>query len=196
MALTIYADLDILKESLGICDANDDRQLTKALAGASQAITKVTGRRFGLDPTPTPRVYRPGRRVTWDRDGTLLMTDDIGDATGIVVETGAAGSWTAITDYETHPENALVDGEPITGLLRLAWWFGGYGLRIRVTARWGWPAVPADVEQACLILARRLFHRRNSPAGVMGSQDWVVNLARKDPDVQGLLDPVSLPGIG
>ncbi|TCO64949.1 phage gp6-like head-tail connector protein [Actinocrispum wychmicini] len=196
MAVTIYAEQDTLKQSLGINDTNDDLLLGKALSGSSRAIDRVTGRRFWLDEAPVARIYRPGRRVTWDRDGMLLMTDDIGDAAGLTVETGTAGSWTPINDYETHPENALATGEPITGLLRLAWWFGGFGLRVRITARWGWPAVPNDVEQACLILARRLFHRKDSPAGIMGSQDWVVNLARKDPDVQALLDPVSLPGIG
>lgn len=200
MATTIYADLATLKESLGVgvTDVADDNQLTKALNGASRAIDRVTDRRFWIDDAVSARVFRPERRTVRTPGGEhLLLVDDIATEVGLIVETGSAPTWAAVTGFETDPENAIVKGEPITGLLQpVGQWPCSRGQRVRVTAKWGWPAVHADIEQACLILARRLFHRKDSPAGVMGAQDWVVNLARRDPDVQSLIENFKLHGFG
>jgi hypothetical protein len=69
--------------------------------------------------------------------------------------------------------------------------------RVRVTAKFGWPTVPDDIVQACLIQASRLFKRADSPEGVMGSSEWgVVRLSRRDPDVWALIEPYTLPGFG
>lgn len=199
MAVDTYTTLALLKESLNLDpdDTSKDARLTEKIQVASRQIDKTTGRRFYLDDAPTARTYRPARRVTTDRDGVLLLVDDIGDAAGLVVEMGTTGSWTPVTDFETSPDNALADGKAITGLLRLAWWFGGYGLRIRVTARWGWPAVPAEVGEATLLQAARLYRRKDSPEGVLGSAEWgVMRVSRADPDVQALLTDYVLPAIG
>lgn len=197
MATTTYVDLPTLKDHLKISDTSDDTKLTRVITSASRGIDKFTGRRFWIDDAPSARVYRPGRRVVWDRDGQLLMVDDIASVSGLVVESGTTGSWTAITDYEVMPENALADGRPITSLLRLAWWFGGYGLRLRVTAIWGWPAVPAEVIEATLIQAARLYRRKDSPEGVLGSADWgAIRVGRIDPDVQANIAHLCNPGIG
>jgi hypothetical protein len=199
MVNTLYTDLPTLKTALGIQDASSDVLLNVALSSACRSIDKFCGgRRFYRDNAPSARIYRPERNVTWDRDGQLMLVDDIADTTGLVVESGTpqGNSWTPITDYETHPDNALAKGEPITGLLRLAWWFGGYGLRLRVTATWGWPAVPENVVQATLIQAARFYRRKDSPEGVLGSADWgAIRVSRLDPDVQALLADFGAPGI-
>jgi hypothetical protein len=199
MVNTLYTDLPTLRLAVGVQDASSDTLLNQALSAACRSIDKHCGRRFYKDDAPSARIYRPGRRVTWDRDGELLLVDDIADTTGMIVESGTpvGNSWTAFTDYETHPDNALALGEPVTGLLRLAWWFGGYGLRIRVTAIWGWPAVPDNVVQAALIQAARFYRRKDSPEGVLGSADWgAIRVSRLDPDVQELLSDFCEPAIG
>jgi hypothetical protein len=200
VAVTIYADLAALKESLGIGedDTNDDAKLNRNLKGASRAIDKVTGRRFWVDDAVSARRLRPDKRVVGLGNGEqLFLVPDIATDTGLIVETGAGSAFTAVTEFELYPEDALIDGWPIEGFtLASRYWPCHPGQRVRVTAKWGWPAVPDDVEQACQILTRRLFHRKDSPAGVMGSQDWVVNLARRDPDVQGLIEHFQIPGFG
>lgn len=195
-----YVDLATLKSSLRIetSDTTQDALLDKARVSASRSIDRSTGRRFWLDPTAVARVYNPRRRVVYEDGYAKLLVDDIGSTTGLIVETGPAGGpWTAITNYETSPDNALLDGEPITGLLLGA---GGWGVattRVRVTARFGWPAVPDDISQAAFIQASRLFRRKDSPEGVMGSAEWgVVRLSRRDPDVWALIEPFILPGFG
>ncbi|WP_432247709.1 phage gp6-like head-tail connector protein [Streptomyces sanyensis] len=195
-----YADTDTLKEHLGIeaSDTSRDTVLALVLASASRGIDRDTGRRFWLDPAPTVRTYRPQRRTARDREGDVLLVDDIGSlSAGMVVESGSGTSWTAVTGYELLPENALADGRPATGLLLGAGGWGGSGTWVRVTTRFGWPTVPDEIVQATLIQAARLFKRKDSPEGVTGSAEWgVVRVSRIDPDVQALIKHFVLPAFG
>lgn len=194
-----YGDLPTLKEKLGIeaDDTSRDTLLTSALASASRGIDKVTGRRFWLDPSVVQRTYRLPGRVVCDPDGDLLLVDDIGSITGLVIETGSGTSFTVLTGCEMSPDNALADGEPITGLRRVNSMWGSVTSRVRVTARFGWPAVPADIAEAALIQASRLYKRKDSPEGIIGSAEWGVrNLSRRDPDVWALIEPFLLTGFG
>ncbi|MEU3563518.1 head-tail connector protein [Kitasatospora sp. NPDC006786] len=192
-----YTTLSKLKNTLKITDTDRDEQLTDAIDAASRGIDRLTGRRFWLDDTATARIVNPRRHTLVDADGAHLLTADIGTLDGLVVETGAPGAWSPLGDVEAEPTDALDQGQPVTSLLRLGGtgWPGGRQ-RIRITARWGWPAVPAEVRQACLIQANRLFRRKDSPDGVAGSAEWgVMRLSRVDPDVQALIQPFILPGL-
>lgn len=200
MATTEYATRADLKMQLSIeaDDTSRDRKIDRALKSASRGIDRATGRRFWLDDTPTARTYRLHQRVCREEDGDVLKVDDIGDIAGMTVESASTGGGTFadITGtYETSPDNALADGYPVTGLLRPLTIWGTSFTRIRVTAKFGWPAVPDDIVEACLIQAARLFKRMDSPEGVMGSSEWgVVRLSRRDPDVWNLIEPYILPG--
>jgi hypothetical protein len=188
-----YATLTELKKARRITDTADDVALQAALTRASRAIESKTGRRFWLDVSAAARVFKPyGREV----DGKLLV-DDIGTATGLIVEVGSGTSWTAVTDYDTSPDNALAKQRPITGLQRTSgcWVYGTD--RVRVTAKWGWPSVPDDISQATLLLANRLYMRKDSPEGIAASGDWgALRMSRWDADVEALVGPFVLPGIG
>lgn len=193
-----YADLGTAKLQLGLDDDNDSRDvlLQQALTAASRSVDKATGRRFWLDAEPVQRVYRSQGRTVLEDDGTALLVDDIGSTSGLLVETGSAAAWSVIASWETLPDNALVLGRPVTALLRSGGWGTGTS-RVRVTARFGWPAVPDEIVQATLIQANRLFKRKDSPEGVTGSAEWgVVRLSRRDPDVWNLIEPYVLPGFG
>lgn len=193
-----YATLAMLKSALGITDSARDDALNQALASASRSIDRTCGQRFYLDSVTSQRIYNPARRIYSDASGDTFLVDPIGTITGLIVELGSGSSWTAVTDYETHPDNAIVDGRPITGLLRTSslWtWSYSSRTRLRVTAKWGWPATPDDIKTAALIQASRLFKRKDSPEGVMGSAEWgAIRLSRRDPDVWNLIEPFVLPG--
>lgn len=194
-----YGSVLALKGQLNIepGDTSRDELLTRALAAASRGIDKATGRRFYLDDAPVARVFNPLSRIVCRDDGELLLVDDIGSSTGLVVETGTAASWTPVTGYETSPDNALIDGHAITGLLLTSGSWGTARNRVRITARFGWPTVPDDITEAALIQAARLYRRKDSPEGVTGSAEWgVVRLSRRDPDVWNLIEPYILPGFG
>ncbi|KJS60694.1 hypothetical protein VM95_19760 [Streptomyces rubellomurinus] len=178
-------------------DTTRDSLLAKALSAAARSIDASCGRRFYLDAAATARTYNPNGRVLAADGGERLIVDDLGDTAGLLVEAGTGGVWTAITGYETGPDNALVRGRPVTALVMPAGTWGSGSTRVRVTARWGWPAVPDDVVQATLIQAARLFRRKDSPEGVTGSAEWgVVRLSRRDPDVWALIEHYILPGFG
>ncbi|MCX4468963.1 phage gp6-like head-tail connector protein [Micromonospora sp. NBC_01655] len=186
-----YASLERLKASLKLDPAGpDDRDelLTEALDVASRQIDKTCNRRgFWLDTTATTREYRTIGRVVAGDDGDALLVDDVGDLSGLAVMLRASpgSTWEQVTDWDTEPCNALADGRPVTLLRR---WRGWQGDRVRVTALHGWPAVPAEVAMACRMQALRLYKRKDSPEGVLGSADWgVTRVARVDPDVAALL---------
>jgi hypothetical protein len=76
------------------------------------------------------------------------------------------------------PHNGIVNGQPswpfhkirtTTGLRFFKReWYGNLAT-VRVTAKWGWPSVPAPVHQACLILAAETFQIKDAPLGVAGA---------------------------
>jgi len=194
-----YATLADLKAALGITnDDTRDAALSAAISAASRYIDRRCGRKFDADSVATARVYNPRYRLVEDRVGQRFLVDDISTVTGLVVELGIGGAYTAITTYETAPENAIAKGLPIAELM-----FGGDTAplqfitpwsRLRVTAKWGWPDVPDDIAQAALLYAARVFRRKDSPDGVLGSSEWgSVRVSARDPDVEAFLAPYILP---
>jgi hypothetical protein len=199
-ARTEYASLAELKAFITMDSAVVDRDdvLTIALDAAHDDIEGECGRRFYLDSSATARTYDPADRVTQDRGRAYLMVDDIGSMTGLVVETGAT-TWTAVSGtIEYRPENALVRGRAITSLMTPSGiWPTDPFTRVRVTARWGWPAVPPRVKEATLLQASRLYNRRKSSQGVVGNAEWgAIRVSRVDPDVARLLEKFVRPGFG
>lgn len=188
-----YAEIALLKKALGISDDARNDLLNAALEAASRSIDDHCGRRFYLDEAASQRVYRPDSRVADD----LFLVDDIGSTDDLVVETGnSVDGYTAVTSsVEYYPENASARGEALTGLLREDGWQLGDHDRVRVTAAWGFPEVPPQVVQATLILAARLYRRKDTPEGVLGSAEWgTVRLSRTDPDVAELVSRYVLDG--
>lgn len=196
-----YATLAALKERLNITKTDRNTTLQAALTTASRQVDHWSGRRpngFSLDSEATARTFRPNSRVIRDLDGERFLIDDAGSLTGLVVETGNDPSWSAVTDYETGPDNALADGEPISWLMRpFGYWCVSPTVRVRVTAHWGWPAVPDAIAEATLLQASRLYRRKDSPEGVLGSAEWgAIRVSRLDPDVAELVATVGvLPGM-
>lgn len=191
---TKYVDLELFKAWRTAKPSGTDRDdlMNLAISAASRAIDSYTGRRFYLDEDATARTFNARDNVSVDGDGGRLFIADIGAEAGLLVEQGSAlTSWTDLTaGLELYPANALALGKPVTGLLSPAGWTPGSATRVRVTARWGWPLVPDDVKQACLILAAKRYERRNSANGTLGVADWgTIRVSRADPDVKDLLDP-------
>lgn len=199
-----YVDLPLLKAALGVTstDAARDELLLLAAETASRQIEDLTGRRFHADGVPSTRVFRTSGRVNTVRRGGTgavtasdLLVDDIASTSGLLVETGDGATWTSYAGaYVTAPDNALSGRQAITGLrITGSDWTGN--TYVRVTARWGWPDVPAAIRQAVLIQATRLYKRRDSPEGVVGVAEWgTVRVTRTDPDVMALIAPYMLPG--
>ncbi|WP_433537595.1 hypothetical protein ACQPZK_07570 [Micromonospora sp. CA-249363] len=203
MSSTLYASLELFKEfrSIPEDDETRDEAMTAPLLAASRQIDRQCSKSpggFALGATITSRTYSTAGRTYVDREGEWLLVDDIGSLTGLLVETGRASSWSTVTGYETGPENALERGMPISRLLLpFSNWSSSSGVRVRVTARFGFPAVPEEIERATLIQANRLYMRKDSPQGVAGNSEWgAIRLGKIDPDVEALIWPFMSPGFG
>lgn len=130
------------------------------------------------------------RRVELDDCHTItaVQTDPSANATW-------SQTWTS-SQYQTEPHNGVSDGRggwPVTKLraIESLTFPQRYAQPlVRVTATWGWAAVPDDVHQACLMLAHRLVRRIESPEGVAGFGEFgAVRVRPMDPDVEELLRP-------
>ena len=166
-----YITLAGLKTYLKIDDAVEDTLLEQIIESASRSIDRIANRRFYLDSTASARTYRPIGNLR-------VITDDIGSTSGLIFKTDpdANGNYqttfTLNTDYIVEPTNALAKGRPINYLtivgstamsLPVNYW-----PQVQVTARWGWPSVPDDIEQATYILSADLYKRKDSIGGVLG----------------------------
>lgn len=166
-----YITLANLKTYLKIDDSVEDALLEQIIESASRSIDRIANRRFYLDAQASARTYRPIGNLR-------VQVDDFGSTTGLVVKTdpGSTGTYattfTLNQDYIVEPTNALAKGRPYTTItivgptafsLPVNYW-----PQVEVTARWGWPAVPDDIEQATYILSADLYKRKDSIGGVLG----------------------------
>lgn len=203
MSAPLYGDLATVKSMLGISDTARDTLITNALTSASRAIDRRTGRRFYADGVTSQRIYRPERREAWYVSGGMVIVDDISTTTGLIIEEGyqgytgsPVGTFTDISnDFVLSPENALALGFPITGLQRAIGVIQDPYILLRVTANWGWPAVPDEINLAAELLAERLYRRKDSPEGFVGTSEWGArNVVRIDPDVEMMIGPYMRAG--
>jgi hypothetical protein len=194
-APALYTDLATVKSSIGKTTGDErDDLIEQAIAAASRMIDERCGRRFYAPAGVTARIFPALDRHLTVGDAQSVRVDDIATDDGLVVETrtGFTGTWTTITGAELGPDNADVYGRPWTEVVYTAGWIGDTS-KVRVTARWGWPAVPDGVTQAAALLAARLYRRKDSPQGILGSADWgVIRVSRFDPDVESLIAPYIL----
>ncbi|MDA4085076.1 hypothetical protein MHAS44199_05265 [Mycolicibacterium hassiacum DSM 44199] len=164
----------------------DDAELTLAIGTASRSVDRITGRQFGLLDAPESRRF--SARYDSYRRHWVIDTDDFATTDGVTVETSTPGGLTPITAYLPTPVNAVVNGGVWTQVVIDS----GSAIvptaaegGVRVTARWGWPAIPPTIKLATLIQASRLFARRHAPFGVAGNPEvgQLRLLERLDPDV-------------
>lgn len=191
-----YTTLALTRLSLNMAadDTTRDALLTQALAGAARSIDRYCSRRFYLDSSATARTFTITPHMVIRRGfDTVLLVDDIGSTSGLIVEVGDGTTWTTLSGTGTYPDNALARLQAVTGVSSSSVSWCSYR-QARVTAVWGWPQVPTEVAQANLQQASRLYRRKDSPQGVMGSPDWgLIRVPNLDPDVKALLAPYT-PG--
>ena len=198
MAITNgYATLVGIKAYLSISDSTDDTLLETLVESASRSIDKIANRRFFADTTAQVRLYRAYSDV-------FVYTDDISTTTGLIVKVDEAGNGTYSktltlnTDFIMDPLTAEALGRPFTQLTMVSnteSWpiFPGLtqnGLRpgVQVTAKFGWPSVPSDVNVACLILTADLYKRKDAPGGVLGLGDLgVIRMSPVGRDVSQMI---------
>lgn len=205
----------------GYCSAQDLRDqlsdagtnlpvslLERAVNAASRAVDNYCGRgidgalgQFWQDQAATTRTYV----VTNPR---AVRIDDVSTRTGLVVKTGSDGltfptTLTAGTDFILEPRNADAAGAPANPyafwILRAAGVLFFQSVwpnlpTVQVTAKFGWSAVPYEVNEATILKAASLFKRKDAPFGIAGFNEFgPVRVTRQDSDVMELLAPFKRP---
>ncbi len=173
-------------------DLTDDATLEAAIEAVSRWIDEHCGWRFYTTASDETRYYTAERaRKLEIPEGLLTLTtlacDQDGDRT--YEETWAA------TDYDLTPANAVLDSMPYTHIERSPlsrYGFSRYARGVKVIGKFGYAATaPKAVTEACILLAVKVFKRKDSPLGVAGFPEIgeVRNLRALDPDAVALLVP-------
>lgn len=201
-----YVSKEEVKSRLGISQLStqDDYELQLAVQGVTDWITGYTGQHFYR--VTEARTFAP--RSVWELSVdpfvpgsiTSFMLDYTGDGT---FET----SWTEGLNYqalrqgESYNPNAfgtprphnfirVLLGSPATeagGQFFPFTWPFTHMDRVQVTATWGWQEVPANVQQAALMMAADLFKTKDAPWGIAGMGDLGLVKAQANPWIIELL---------
>jgi hypothetical protein len=193
-----YCSLQDVKSALRLTDSVDDGLLEKAIESASRRIDGYTGRFFYKTSSTPINIYPINEYL-------LRMPQDLSSSTvTIKIDTTANGTYaTTLTqgvDYILEPTDAVIRGYPyvharMVGGATFPLYVTPSFPTVQVTAQWGWNAVPADVSQACVLLAMRQFARLNAALGVVGFADMALQVRAVDPDVRDLLNQYVLFGV-
>ena len=182
-----YATVPDLKATLGLTDTSLDAQLSDCLDTSSRWIDQHCDRVFYAQSTATARYFHP-------RDAWCTPVDDFWTTAGLVVALdGGDGQYsTTLTasDYVLEPANPST-GWPQSRIVALNVAFTCQRRpSVKVTAKWGWPAIPGPVKQACMIVATETLKlAREAPFGVAGfGSDGLIRV-RDNARVMSLLAP-------
>jgi hypothetical protein len=169
-----------------------------AIQTASRRVDALCGRRFYLDANASARYFNPF-------DGVICFVDDIGSLTGLTVYADPTDSgtwdqeWTVTTDFTVGPLNLLSGGlawcyTDLRAVGTKLWPAPGPRGTVKVTAKWGWPAVPDAISMATLLIAKDLYKRPESlTGGYIGIDGWGPARIREDPAVMDMLRPYVFP---
>jgi hypothetical protein len=196
VAVNGYITVPDFKVWVTLSDTVDDVVIDAAIGAASRGIDNFCNTRFWQTTAGTSRRFD-------SCDGYWLRIGDTVAVTAVATDSDDDGVfetvWTA-SDYQLLPLNPAAAPEPrpytelhaIGSLMfpLIASATSRQGL-VQVTGTWGWPAIPAAVRQACLLVTNRLVRRRNSPEGVAGFDEFgTIRISnRDDPDAVRYLSP-------
>jgi hypothetical protein len=169
--VTDYITLQDYKNRYRITTDEKDVALTAHISAASRKVDQICHRSFASQTAAaSARYFRPLNCST-------VLIDDAYSITSVAVDEADGGTWATnwpSTDYDTDPANGIgPDGQsgwPTTalhGLGNLSLPTTGYRRAVKVTAKWGWAAVPDVVAEATYLLAARLAYEVAVPGGVL-----------------------------
>lgn len=185
-----YCTADELKFELqaGNTDFTRDDDLIQSLVDeASAAIDNYTKRNFNVPSSATARYFR-----STHNGYEVYQLDDLATSASLAVATDTSFNGT-YTTLDSDSWFAEVDN--VTGMVTHIFSTSGFPVSlprrtIKVTGYWGYPSVPEPVHRACILWARRLYVRKDSPSGVLGFANiGAIRISTVDPDVRALLDP-------
>lgn len=183
-----------LAQWMSIPDNEDDTTLAWCATAASKWIRGKTGRSFNIEAAQTvsARYFQPLAHY-------LVRVDDCYDLATIVVATDEADdglyatTWDA-TDFQMNPVGGIgptgETGWPFTKIVAVSTKTFPFNMRtsVKVTAKWGWEALPGDVFEAALMVAAEM-HKAKSGGMEVFTADGNFMPQRQNRIVRDLLTP-------
>lgn len=202
-----YAGLAEMKSRLGVPYAQvnavtqDDYEMTTSLQVASGAINRYCATHFfqvteartfaplSIYHLPVDQVV-PGSITQFALDYNGYGTFDTIWAENVNYQVYQEGhqynkNRSGITEPFDFVEVLLGTGTAGGQFFPFTWPFS-HKDRVKITATWGWPEIPPEVNQACLLLAVDIFKAKDAPWGIAGSSEvgmvriqqspWIVDL--------------------
>lgn len=168
--MTDYITSAEFETRFGITTVADGGRIEAHINAASRQVDSICGRHFGPGSAGT-RYYEPD---SWG----LVRVDDCYTITEIAIDNADDGTYgitlTEGTDYTLLPHNGVgpngQTGWPATQIEATGrtYWFPKSNYRprsVKVSATFGWAAVPDDVKEATFLLAHRLYYEVDVPSG-------------------------------
>ena len=140
-------------------DTSDDSVIEILIEAASRYFDRETGERF-FQTADEVRYYTP-------KDSDIIEFDSLAEMTSLEVDYYGLQSYSAITsiEYNLLPANAAALGNPYTcAEIRTHFTSSYFPKRrnaVKITGKWGWPAIPQDVKEAVLSIAQGLNSTRS-----------------------------------
>ena len=206
-----YCGLEEFKSRNSILASStaDDYEISMAIQAATGWINRYCGTHFFrvFEPRTFPITnlyYLPIDQIVPGSISSFLLDDD-GDG---IFET----VWTEGVNFQVYREGdtynqtyagikrpfdyvkAILSPPPGSGgqFFPFVWPFS-HDDRVKITGTWGWPQIPEEVTQACLIMSSQLFREKDSPWGVAGMGDMGVIRTSQSPYLVELLRPFINP---
>jgi len=178
--------------------------LASAINASSRQIDTYCARRFYADSSATARLYM-------SRDNNKVIIDDAYEISLVQVASADNAVYditVPVGSYYTKPLNGYADG--ISGMPATLVYFTTTAVTlptsadnpsVKITAKWGWAAVPEPVRQSTLLMAAETFKMREAPFGVAGFADFgAVRVGKMSPQAVAMLRPYrsgdSILGVG
>lgn len=185
----LYVTTAELKTELNIGVTTYDTRIGNIVTAVSRAIDQIQNTRYYT--TSETRYYTP--------TGCFINIDDLTTLSSLAVDTTGnnsyATTWTLGTHFDLEPINNPLENKPYRQVvLRQGAWFPMYRNSVKIVGTFGYPELPAQIHEAAVLLASRLFNRKDAPFGAIAlggiEVGTVVRIARQDPDVMLMLDSV------
>lgn len=141
-------------------DIGDDSVIEMLIESSSRFIDGECVRHFYKSSADETRYYTA-------TDSSYIRTDDLVSVTTLSTDEGLRtypNTW-AVTDFDLWPYNASTDGRPYVQIVVSpggAYWFpAGTAKGVKVTGIFGYPSVPTQIKDACLMITLSAYKRRH-----------------------------------
>lgn len=199
-----YVGVDDFKDALRITHDGFDGLIDTIVSSASRQVDEYCVDQFWRAEPATARTFVAESPYSlWT--GSFASTDDLvvefdGDDDGVFEELVPASGWqaeiTGVSPGRPYRRLGFFHPHQLPGTSRWACALGARRARVRVTAHWGWSAVPSQVRQACLLLAIDQFKAKDLMDGAtrtgFGTAGGGLGTQKRHVDVvSGAFNPVA-----